>query len=245
MKTKQSTARAQPVSTRMTRLFCVLTASLFAWSLALPAFAQNGSEQSNTDRNTSENWVLKAGDQSVSKTEFNRMLEIRKKRAQKIRSKAKSKGKNMPEVNEERLRQQVKEQLIDQLVLQHHASTSDVQVTNDELDSKWSEFVNQRFGSEEKLQSKLEQQDETAQGLRQKLKEQLLVQKYIEQNTDVKVTDEEARSWYEQNKKKVGDRSFEDIREPVKKMLKQKKVGQKRKELASKLKDKTDVKMNF
>ncbi len=240
-----STSRRKSDPIHPVRLTTFLTACFVFLSCSFIATAQQGKNQSPAnDRETAESWVLKVGEERVSEGEFNQLLERRVQQAKQFRSKGKKTEGKQPEVNRKQMREQVKNQLVDRLVLQHHATSSGVSVSDEELDQKWNEVVN-RFGSEQKLKSRLEKEGESIQDLRERMKESMLVEKFVEQKAEVDVTEDDVRSWYEQNKKRIGDRSFEDVKGPIKDMLKQQKIQQKRTEIAGKLKEKTDVKTNF
>lgn len=233
--------------------FVWITMFTLSLSMSLSIVAQNQDGQTAGNRNTSSSWALKVGDQTISKKEFSERVNRRLKRAKANRSRGKKRrksGQNAPRVNKDRVRQQVKEQLVDKLVLKHHASKSKAHVTEKELNRKWDQMVQKRYdGSEKKLKSALKKQGKSLSAYKKeymnRMRERMLVNKFIEQKTDVSVTDEEIRSWYEKNKKRIGNRSFETIKDRIRKMLKRQKRSKKRGELVRKLKAKTEVKTNL
>jgi len=235
--------------------------SLFAVTVSVPAVGQSGTDQDRNDQqsSTSEQQerttsAIQVGEASISKQEFKQRVDQQVQR-RKMRQKAmkqKSKGKKgngktpqMPEINRERIKEQVKEQTIKQLVLEHHASKADVSVTDAEIEEEWQKMVD-RFGSEEKLTRRLEKSDMDKSDLMSDLKSHLRIQKFIDQRGEnSEVTDQEVRDFYEKNKKRMGDKSFEQSKERIRNMLEQRQRRETRDELIEKLRKKTDVKTNL
>ncbi len=235
--------------------------SLFTVTVSLPAIGQSGADQKSNDRETSTSEeqspstpAIQVGEASVSKQEFNQrvdqQVQRQKRRQQMMQKKAQGKkgeGKTpkMPEVNRKQVKQQVKDRMIDRLVLEHHAGQADVSVTESEVKEEWQKMVD-RFGSEEKLTGRLEKAGMEKADLMNDLKSHLRVQKFLDQKTDKnEVTDQEVRDFYEKNKKRMGDKSFEESKEQIREMLKQRQLRETRENVVENLRKNTNVKTNL
>lgn len=164
---------------------------------------------------------------------------------QKKMKKGKSKSKELPEIDEEKIRQEVKEQTIKQLILEHHANKADISVSDSEVEKEWQNLV-EKMGSEKKLKSRLEKTGKTEKDLRSDLKDYLKMKKFIDQNTEgSEVTDQEVRDFYDKNKKKMGNKSFDDMKERIRTMLEQRKLQEARSGLVEELRKKTEVEVNL
>jgi hypothetical protein len=235
--------------------------SLFAVTVSVPAIGQSGAEQDGNDKQkstseqeTSTTPAIQVGEASISKNEFNQRVDQRVKR-RKMRQqmmKKRMKGKKgggktpkLPEVDREKVKERLKEQTIKQLVLEHHASKADITVTDAELDEEWQKIVD-RFGSEEKLTSRLEKSGKDKSDLMNDLKKYLRIKKFVDQKADnSEVTDQEVREFYEKNKKRMGNKSFEKSKERIRKMLEQQQKRETRNELVEQLRKNTDVDVNI
>ncbi len=229
--------------------------SLVCLSLSSMGFAQSkkGSQGSSSEEAKSNSVpAIKVGTASISKSEFQNRVQRRVQR-RKMRQKMmqqKSKGKKgkapkMPEIDEDRIREQVKEQTIKQLVLEHHAKKSDVEVSKKEVNNEWQKMVD-RFGSEEKLTKRLEKSGKNKSDLMKDLKSYLKIKKFVEQNTsESEVTDQDVRDFYEKNKKRMGNKSFEKMKERIRQMLEQRKLREARSGLVEDLRKDTDIDVNL
>lgn len=235
--------------------------SLCAMTVSVPAIGQSGADQDATDqqKSTSEQQAsttpaIQVGDATVSKTEFkqrvDQRVQRRKMRQQMMKKHAKGKKGNgktpqMPEIDREQIKERVKEQTIKRLVLEHHAKQSDVSVTDADIEDEWQKMVD-RFGSEKKLTKRLEKSGKSKSDLMNDLKTYLRIKKFVDQNTeDTEVTDQEVRDFYESNKKRMGNKSFEKAKKRIRTMLEQQKRRSTRSELIEQLRKESDVKTNL
>lgn len=210
-----------------------------------------GQSDKNSESSDSEP-AIKVGTATISKSEFNervdRRVQRRKMRQKMMQQKMKKKGgktPQTPEIDREQIKNQVKEQTIQQLVLEHHANKADIEVTESEINKEWQNLVD-RFGSEKKLKSRLKKQGKNKDDLMSDLKDYLKMKKFIEKNTEgSKVTDKEVRDFYDKNKKRLGNKSFEDMKEQIRSMLEQRKLREARTGLVEDLRKKSDVEVNL
>jgi FKBP-type peptidyl-prolyl cis-trans isomerase (trigger factor) len=146
---------------------------------------------------------------------------------------------------EEKIRKRTKKQVVDQIVNQltilTHAKKSGVTVDEDEVNQRIEELKNQQREGQS-LQKMLEKSGMNEDQFNKRIRESILVNKYIEQETgDVSVSTEDARSFYNENSKRFKNRSFEDLKDRIVQMLEQRKKRQQAEELVSKLKEKTEI----
>ena len=235
--------------------------SLFSLSLTSPVAGQGekGKKGKTSSEEASEEAseqssdsvpAIKVGQASISKDEFQERVDrrVQRRKMRQKMMKQKMKGKNapkMPEIDRGRIKEQVKEQTIKQLVLEHHAENSDVTVKDSEVEKEWQNMVD-RFGSEEKLTKRLEQTGKNKSDLMKDLRKYLKIKKFIDERTEkTEVSDQDVRDFYDKNKKRMGNKSFEKTKEQIRKMLEQKKLREARSGLVEDLRKKTDVDVNL
>ncbi len=101
-------------------------------------------------------------------------------------------------------KQQLKDQLLDQLIgsilLKQEAKKQGVTIDQGEIDSQMDQMI-QSLGGEEAFNKQLQQSGLTREELKTRMKEQLVVQEYINSEIsegELSVTDEELKSYYDQ-----------------------------------------------
>lgn len=244
---------------KFVRSFLVLgVLSLFSLVLTSPVVSQadegkkssgESSEQAS-EKSSDSVPAIKVGEASISKDEFKQRVDrrVQRRKMRQKMMKKKSKGKKtpkMPEIDREQIQNQVKEQTIKQLVLEHHAQKSDVSVDDSDVEEEWQNMVD-RFGSEEKLTKRLEKTGKNKADLKEDLRKYLKIKKFVDQQTDQgEVTDQDVRDFYDKNKKRMGNKSFEKTKKQIRKMLEQKQLREARSGLVEDLRSKTDVDVNL
>lgn len=132
-------------------------------------------------------------------------------------------------------------QSVQKLVLEVKAQEADVEVTEADVD----EVVKQqkeRAGSEKRMEKLLEKQSMTRDDFRDQVRKRLRLQKFLDSKTgDVSVSEEEARSFYEQSKKRLGVDSFEKAKDKVTAMLEQRKKKKEQQRVVQELRSESDV----
>ena len=91
-------------------------------------------------------------------------------------------------------------QLVNAHLLLIAGQESDVEVTKDELEENYANFKAQ-YSSEEEFKSALERVNDTEESIKVKLKENILLHKYLSEKfySKVEVSDDEAESFYKEN----------------------------------------------
>lgn len=142
---------------------------------------------------------------------------------------------------QEQAKQQVVDQTVQQLVLKTHARNADVSVSGEQVEKELQSTI-ERFPSEEAFQKALDEEGMTVDEFRSQIQESLVVENFLEEKLgEVKVSDEEARSFYEENKQRFQDRSFEDMKSSIKQSLEQRKKQEQRQSLVSQLKEESEI----
>lgn len=224
-------------SLRWTSLL-LLTAVLpvFVTATPVPGAAESG-----------EKPALRVEDETISQQEFDK--KVRQMMNQmKRRQKAQKKSGQSPELDNKKLKllikQRMKKQLVNRLVLKVHAENEGVQVTQEELDRRWDRMV-KRFGSEKKFKKVLSNAGETPESVRSQIRDSIRVEKFVQKKTpEPAVSDEEARSFYDKNKKRLKGKSFESVKPRIKQMLKKRKQKRAMQKLVKRLKKRTEVEVN-
>lgn len=190
------------------------------------------------------NAAILVGNQSMDRSTINEQIS---QQMQQMKRRFGKQLKKKPKM-EKKLRQRVKKQVIDQvvqkLVLLEHAHNSDITVSSDEINERYSKFK-KKIGKKS-FNKKMKKSGESEQDLKQKIKENLKIKKFIDQNTEsVSVSEEDARSFYKKNSKRMKKRSFKDVKGKIISMLKNRKKNKKVKELVANLKENTEIKIRI
>ncbi|SRR6056297_3344513 len=101
---------------------------------------------------------------------------------------------------EAQLREQLLDQLIGSLLLKQAAQSQGISVDEEEVNSQLNQMI-ETLGGEESFNQQLSQSGLTREELQDNMKEQLLVQKYIESaipSDQLEITEEEMKSYYDQ-----------------------------------------------
>lgn len=151
------------------------------------------------------------------------------------------KNEEMQETMQKRVRKQVIDQTVDQLLLKTNAKQSDVSVSGSEVQERIQSQKN-RFGKEEQFEKALQNQGMTIDDLREKVREDLMVQKFLDENMgEVSVSNEEIRQFFEENESRFNGKSFDEAKPSIKRILKRRKQQDKRQQLVDKLRKQSEV----
>lgn len=203
--------------------------SLFALVLvAMPSMAQ----QSDV--------AIKVNGEVVKQSQLDQRIERSWKRM-KTQYGERMKNEKMKKRMRKRVRQQVIDQTVEELLLRTNAKESDVSVQESEIDGRI-QSQKQRFQSEEQFKKALENKGITIEDYRQRVRKDLLVQKFLDQKLgDVSVSEGEAREYYTKNKQQFKDSSFEEVKSSIERILKRRKQQKKRQQLVDNLREKSEV----
>lgn len=203
--------------------------SLFMLGLvALPSMAQ----QSDV--------AIKVNGEVVNQSQLDQRIE-RSFQRMKTQYGERMKNEKMKKMMRKRVRQQVIDQTVEELVLRTNAKKSDISVQKSEIDDQI-QSQKKRFHSEEQFKKALRNQGMSLEEFRQRVREDLLVQKFLDQKLgDVSVSESEAREYYAKNKQRFKNRSFEKARPSIERILQQRKQQEKRQQLVERLRDESEV----
>lgn len=149
------------------------------------------------------------------------------------------------------VRQQIETQALTSLIntklLAQAAAKADITASDEEIDAQLTQLTNQ-LGGEDKLQEQLDNAGITKEQLRTDISQQIVLNAYVEQNTDVsniEVTDQEITDFYNSVTESADASSSVPTLEDVKPQIKQQLLSQKQQaavnELIQKLRADADI----
>jgi parvulin-like peptidyl-prolyl isomerase len=177
--------------------------------LVAAAFAVAGCGGGSSD-SVPANSVAVVGEDTITKAQFNHLIEGAK-RTYKAR---KTPFPKAGTTQYKSLQDQAMQYLVQQSELEQKAKELDVAVTDKDVDGRLTQIKKQYFGgSEKRYQDQLKQQGLTEQQIRQDLHAQLLSEKlYNEVTKDVKVSDADAKAYYNEHKSTYEQKASRDVR---------------------------------
>lgn len=150
--------------------------------------------------------------------------------------------------DKEKMKEQTVNVIIQQELLKQDANKQGIEVTDKEVNS---EYKKAKAQNKEQFKSSLEKLNFTEESYKEQLAFELTLQKYIDSELEVNVTDKEVESYYEQMKKQneaaPDDKKQEipklkEIKDKVKQKLAQQKEQQQLQAKVKQLKDKAEIK---
>ncbi|HKL17056.1 MAG TPA: SurA N-terminal domain-containing protein [Patescibacteria group bacterium] len=152
---------------------------------------------------------------------------------------------------EKQLEAQILDQMIGSILLKQEAKKQDIAVDQEEINSQMSQMI-QNLGGEEAFNEQLQSAGLTEKQLRERMKEQVLVQKYIDSEIpqqELEVTDEEIKTYFNQIMAQQGEGSelpsFEEMeesqKEQLRSQLKQQKQSLEVQQLIKQLKQEAEI----
>jgi len=152
---------------------------------------------------------------------------------------------------EKQLEAQILDQMIGSILLKQEAKKQDIAVDQEEINSQMSQMI-QNLGGEEAFNEQLQSAGLTEKQLRERMKEQVLVQKYIDSEIpqqELEVTDEEIKTYFNQIMAQQGEGSelpsFEEMeesqKEQLRSQLKQQKQSLEVQQLIEQLKQEAEI----
>lgn len=213
----------------------IVLCAVFAMGLVVQATPTIGQES---------DVAIKVNDEVVEKSQIQSRIDQMTQRMQQRRGNQ-SEGEQPSDRIREQVKQRVVDQTVDQLILKSHAKEADVNVSDQKVEEQLQSTI-ERFPSEEAYTQALEQQGMSEEKLRQQIREGLVVQTFLEDRLgEVSVSDEEARSYYEENSQRFQNRSFEEIKGAIKRSLEQRKRQEQRDQLVSNLREESDIEIRI
>lgn len=184
----------------------ILLFSLFSFSLIVGCGQNESTNAESENKAASKNKIaIKVGSESISMAEFNRRINQKLQRfkqnprmQQQLKRLPKKKRKQQMKQIRGRLKQQLARQLETQLLLDYHIKKAGISVSDEEVQNKLDE-IKQR---QPKLKQMLKKQGKSLQSLKDRIREQMKIQKFVNQKVGtIEVTEKEARNYYKKNKK--------------------------------------------
>jgi peptidyl-prolyl cis-trans isomerase SurA len=157
---------------------------------------------------------------------------------------------NQSSQNQSQLEGQMLDSLINQTLVLQEAEKQGISVSKEEIESSYQQIVN-GFQNEEAFEKELQNRDLSKSDLKDSIRRQQIIQKYIQNNVDadqIEVTDKEIQSQYDQlTSQYEGDDApaLEEIKEQIKQQIKSQKQNQKVQELVEQLKEAADIQKNI
>jgi parvulin-like peptidyl-prolyl isomerase len=186
---------------RRTLILPVAAAFLFA------AVACGGDDD---DGDVPSNAVAVIGDQTVTKADFDRLLN-------QARSSYKESKREFPKPGTEeyvQLRDQIVSYLVQRAQFAEEAEKRDIEVSDQQVDKRLDQLVQQFFdGNKKRYEKQLKDNGVTEDQVRSDIRAQLIQEELFKDVTkDVKVSDAEARKYYSENKEQYQTPAQRDIR---------------------------------
>jgi parvulin-like peptidyl-prolyl isomerase len=174
--------------------------------LALAASACGGGDTATLSNDA----VAVVGNDTITKDEFNELMDQAKQSYQQ----RKQTFPNPGSAQYEQLKSQAVNYLVQQSEYEQKAKDLDVSVSDEQVDKKLEELKKQYFGgSQEKYEKQLKQQGLTEDQVRDQLRQELLQKAIFKKVTaDAKVSDEDVRKYYDQNKAQYQTGESRDVR---------------------------------
>ena len=217
-----------------------------AQSEEVPMGEEQAPEEIDMDAFEAEDPFLRVNDEEVLFAEFEEEFERSKNTV------AQQYGVDMDGEQGEVMIPQIQEQavqaLISQRVMLQEAEDQGIEVTDEDVDENIAALT-QQFGGEEGLEEAMEAEGLDDDSLRGFLRENLMIEKLMEQNLDlesIEVTEEEKEDYYaqlEQNWEEQGQESmpYEEVEEEIALQLQQQKQQEMQMEYLQELMDQSDV----
>jgi hypothetical protein len=143
------------------------------------------------------------------------------------------------------LRKEVLDSLINRiLVLDEARKFNLVQVTDGDVEKAF-DSVKQGFPSEEAFLSALTKEGMTPAELKGNLRDQILAAKYIDRRIKsfVRVTLQDQKKYYDENRDKFGNKSFNEVQEEINGLLTEKETGGKLDDYLNELRAKSSIQL--
>jgi parvulin-like peptidyl-prolyl isomerase len=167
-------------------------------TLALTLAACGGGDETRSPEDVPPDAIAVVGDEPIAKAELDELMDDAEQGY-----KAQKRPFPKPGTPDyENLRSQAIAYLVQRSQYEQEAEEMGIEVTDEEVDKKFSETVNEvADGSKNKFLAQLKQQGLTEEQVRENLRLQILQREIVDEVTkDVEVTDEDVEKFYEDNK---------------------------------------------
>jgi foldase protein PrsA len=179
-----------------------------ALALGVAAAGCGGDEGETAD--VPEGAIAVVGDREIPKSEYDRLVAQAKKTYEARKQEFPAAG--TPEFAQ--LRNAIVRSLVEQTEFEIAAEELDVEVSDADVEKRLTELKEQFFeGDEKKYEAELEKQGLTDEQVRSDVRTRLLSEKVFEEVTkDVKVTDQEIKAYYDENKQQFETPASREVR---------------------------------
>ena len=191
----------------------------------------------------SEKTVAVVNGIKITESEFNKSLALLTEQ-----SAAQGGDATDPALQKE-VRDQALNILIDNTLILSAAEEAGITIADEDIQKRYDDLVTQ-LGSQENLDTKLAEMELTDKKLRQNIREQLLADRYIEQETDIeniKASDEEVQAFLDGVVQNGGE--LPEITDEIRTQIKSRIVSQKQQDIVAnllkKLREDTDIKIKI
>ncbi|MDH4099990.1 MAG: SurA N-terminal domain-containing protein [Nitrospirota bacterium] len=144
------------------------------------------------------------------------------------------------------LEKEILEELVDRRLLVQEARRLMIsEISAEEIDDAVRQ-VKAGYTDEEAFRKALADADMTEADMREQLKDQLLIRRFIERRIRlmVRVDMEEVKRFFEANKEGMGDQNFREFRDELREFLIEKKTNERLEEYRKELREKADIRFN-
>ena len=189
--------------------FWIRTVALVA-ALALGVAAAGCGGDEGVTADVPEGAIAVVGDREIPKSEYDRLVAQAKKTYEARKQEFPAAG--TPEFAQ--LRNAIVRSLVEQTEFEIAAEELDVEVSDADVEKRLTELKEQFFeGDEKKYEAELEKQGLTDEQVRSDVRTRLLSEKVFEEVTkDVKVTDQEIKAYYDENKTQFETPASREVR---------------------------------
>ncbi|WP_082234064.1 SurA N-terminal domain-containing protein [Halobacillus massiliensis] len=223
-----------------------LTTLTFVLAALLLAACSNN-EQADVNKDTNNKDKNKTGPvaivngKEISREEFESQVNGTKKQYEEM-------GMNL-DGQEDTMKESIAEQMIRLELLKQEAEKKGYEVSEDELNKRYEEFISQ-FESDDAKDKAFKDSNLDEEKVKEELNKSLLINKYVDENTEeVKLTEKELKKEYETMKDQRGDGQkmpgYEKIKDDIKRQVINRKENDQLLDLVDQLKKDADIKRNI
>ena len=226
----------------MKKILFILAISIIFLPLNLPCEIGWGGGASICSAYVLDKVEAVVNDHVITKSDLDRAVEVEKTESN---SEAGGSAVNPPE-SARLARKKALNSLIDRALLIDEARKFNLATVRPEEVEQAYKQVRARYPDEKSFQTALDKDGITKSELKNNLRDQLLVLKYIDRRIKVfiRTTPGEEEKYYERHKKDFGDKKFEDVKPAIKSLLTEQETNRRLKDYLRDLKSKANIIIN-
>ncbi|MGM0381744.1 MAG: peptidylprolyl isomerase [bacterium] len=163
---------------------------------------ENSSAKANSENSTADlpdGVAIQVNDETISREKLEEQVDqMVQQQAQMFEMQGQEMSEEQKQQLKKRARGQVAKQLVDRTILLSNAKKSGVSVSDKDVE----EFLDEQFETKQQREQALKRMGISEDEAHQEIKEMLTIQKYMENEVgEIEVSDEDAREFFEQNRK--------------------------------------------